>query len=122
LIYNIALSFTKIAILIQYLRVFPTRKFRIACFTVLAFVIIYALWTFFSTIFMCRPIAAFWDRTLPDGHCLTQSIWFFNAGFNIAIDLAIIALPMPVVRQLRLPKRQKRLLIGVFGLGSMSVS
>lgn len=36
---------------------------------------------------------------------------------NIALDFAVLALPMPVISRLKLPKRQKIALVGVFLLG-----
>jgi hypothetical protein len=57
--------------LLQYLRIFPTRGFRIACIVILGIVIVYSFWTVFSSIFACTPIALFWNKTLT-GHCINQ--------------------------------------------------
>jgi hypothetical protein len=46
-------------------------------------------------------------------------MWFFNAAMNIVTDLAIIVLPMPVIRRLNLKRRQKQLLMGVFAIGGL---
>ena len=55
-----------------------------------------------------------------EGKCInTFASWFANAIINIVTDLAIIVLPMPVVRRLKLPKKQKALLIGVFAFGAV---
>jgi hypothetical protein len=43
--------------------------------------------------------------------------WYFNAGSNIVTDIAIMILPMPVIKNLSLPCRQKYLLMGVFAMG-----
>ncbi|KXT01830.1 hypothetical protein AC578_1998 [Pseudocercospora eumusae] len=66
---------------------------------------------------MCKPISYFWhpERT---GHCLTaRPIWFFNTTFSIATDIAVAILPLPVINTLRLPKRQKQMLMAIFALG-----
>lgn len=38
---------------------------------------------------------------------------------NIATDIAIGLLPLPVLKQLQLPKRQRIALMVVFGLGGL---
>ncbi|KAJ4297853.1 hypothetical protein N0V90_005752 [Kalmusia sp. IMI 367209] len=119
-IYNLALTATKISILTQYLRVFPVPRFRIACFIVLGIVVLYGLWTLFGSIFLCFPVAFFWDKSIANGKCLNQEvIWFTNASVNIAQDVVILFLPMTVLRSLDIPRRQKRALIVVFGIGGV---
>lgn len=123
--YYLSLTFTKVSILLQYLRIFPpgsqSNRFRMMCFAVLGLVSVYGAWTFFGSIFECWPIPYFWDKSI-DGHCMNQYIvWFFNAGVNIATDFIIVILPIAQIRQLNLPKRQKRLLIIVFGLAGLYV-
>ncbi|KAL5374832.1 hypothetical protein DPSP01_011668 [Paraphaeosphaeria sporulosa] len=117
IVYYLSLGFTKVSILLQYRRVFSTRKFQIACDVVLAVVVVYAFWTVLSSIFGCKPIQAFWTLKHPF-KCLDQfTVWFFNGAMNILTDLSIIVLPMPVIRKLNLPRRQKQALIGIFAIG-----
>ena len=53
------------------------------------------------------------------GHCLNRyPVWFTNSALNIVSDVAIFLAPMPVLSQLRLPRRQRMALIVVFGLGA----
>lgn len=42
---------------------------------------------------------------------------FFNSSFNVATDIATAILPLPVVKSLNLPRKQRRMLMAVFGLG-----
>ena len=107
--------------LLQYYRLFPIRGFRITCCIVLGMVVIYSIWTVFGNMFICRPVALFWDKTLK-GTCVNEfAMWFTNAGINIASDFVIILLPMPVLSKLNLPRPQKRALIVVFALGGLYV-
>jgi hypothetical protein len=106
--------------LFQYIRLFPSKRFRTAAWIVFGFIIAYGLFTFFNSVFLCYPVAYFWDKTIPGGKCINQyAIWFTNAALNIATDVAIIVLPMPVLARLSMPKMQKALLIGVFALGGL---
>ncbi|KAL1604240.1 hypothetical protein SLS59_004034 [Nothophoma quercina] len=114
--YYMSLGLTKTSILLQYHRVFPTRKFQVACWCVFAVVVCYTIWTVFSSIFACVPVHAFWTK--ERARCIDQfAMWFTNAAINITTDFAIIILPMPVIRRLQLGKRQKSALIGIFGVG-----
>lgn len=75
-IYNLGLFLTKFSILLQYLRIFPYRLFRILCFGLMAFIFAWSCWTVFSSIVFCRPVQFFWDKSIPGGKCLSQwAVW-----------------------------------------------
>ncbi|KAF2258011.1 hypothetical protein CC78DRAFT_572798 [Lojkania enalia] len=116
IVYYLSLGLTKSSILLQYKRVFSTKEFQIACWTTISVVTAYTSWTIFGSIFACIPVRAFWTK--EQARCINQfAMWFTNAAINIATDLAIILLPMPVIRSLNLPRRQKQALIGIFAIG-----
>lgn len=77
IVYNLAMFCTKFSILLQYLRIFPQTRFRIACYVLMAIVLAYSTWCFFSSVFSCIPIAAFWDvALLKNGHCMSHAaVW-----------------------------------------------
>jgi hypothetical protein len=119
--YNASLAFTKFSILLQYLRIFPARSFRLACFVVGAVVATYSSWAIVSGYVNCVPVAKFWNHDLP-GSCLSfEAVWFFNASMNIATDVTLLILPMPLLAQLQLPRMQKIALMGVFAIGILYV-
>lgn len=45
---------------------------------------------------------------------------FSNAAFNIITDICTTILPLPILNTLRIPKKQKYLLMLVFGLGGIT--
>ncbi|PYH42814.1 PTH11-like integral membrane protein [Aspergillus saccharolyticus JOP 1030-1] len=119
--YNASLIFTKFSILFQYLRIFPDRRFRLACYVVLGIVATYGTWAVVSGFLNCVPVSRFWDRTVS-GYCLNfETVWFFNASMNIATDVTLLLLPMPLLSQLQLPRTQKLALMGVFAIGGLVV-
>lgn len=77
--YYAALVFTKLSILCQYLRIFPHSWFRKTCWFLIAFITVWGLWAFFSAIFMCNPISAFWDLNIfawDQPQCLDRAtVW-----------------------------------------------
>jgi hypothetical protein len=50
-----------------------------------------------------------------------MALWFTFAATSIVTDLAIWLLPMPVLKSLQLPRKQKYSLMGVFALGGLYV-
>jgi len=82
-------------------------------------VIMFTIWAVFGSIFACVPIRAFWTQNEP-AKCINQkAMWFTNAAFNIFTDLAMILLPMPVIRSLQMGSRQKKVLLLIFGIGGL---
>ena len=74
-IYYTALCFTKVSILVQYLRVFPSAAFRRACFILMGIIIAYSLASFLTSVFACVPVASFWDPTIK-GRCVNlKAVW-----------------------------------------------
>jgi len=72
-IYYGAMGFTKLSILVQYLRIFPQVTLRRSCYAMIAFVVAFNVWAFFSGIFMCTPIPVFWHSLdLADPRCLPR--------------------------------------------------
>lgn len=69
-------------------------------------------------IFQCRPINAAWSPLETSSKCIPLLTEFICAApVNIVTDLAILALPIPVLTGMRLPPRQKTILVLTFGLG-----
>ncbi|KAJ5669574.1 hypothetical protein N7462_010644 [Penicillium macrosclerotiorum] len=116
-IYQTSLISTKMSILLQYRRVFSTPRMRLACMLLIGFLGVYGTWTVISAWANCVPLAKFWDPSRP-GFCFDKkALWFSNSAIHILTDLLILIYPMPVLRSLHLPTRQKFALMGVFALG-----
>ncbi|KAF9885629.1 hypothetical protein FE257_012720 [Aspergillus nanangensis] len=115
--YNAGLLCAKASILMQYFRVFPTKRMRTTCWIMIGVLGTYGSWAVLSAFLNCIPVAKFWDPTIP-GYCLAQKgLWFSNASMHIATDLVILVIPIPALHVLDLPKRQKVALISIFALG-----
>lgn len=72
-----------------------------------------------SVIFLCIPVAGFWDKSI-DAVCQNQQVGVWvNAAGNMITDLIIIVLPLPALWKLHLPRGQKFAVFGIFGIGSM---
>jgi len=79
-IYNIALTTTKVSLLIQYMRLFAVSTARIVCWIVITATVVFGLFSVFGNIFLCTPVERWWDKSIP-GHCLDEaSVWLSNSG------------------------------------------
>ncbi|RLL97479.1 hypothetical protein CFD26_106816 [Aspergillus turcosus] len=119
ILYKINIGLTKISILLLYIRLFVHRWFLTTCWVWIAIVVSFTVGTVFSSIFQCTPVQWAFDKSLPGrGTCINMTaFWYANAAFNILSDLVLIALPVPVVLKLQLPRKSKVAICGIFGLG-----
>jgi hypothetical protein len=120
LLYQLAVNLVKATFVFQYLRIFSHLHYpRYYCFLLLFLIIGAAAWGVFGIIFLCDPVKTYWDVRV-DGRCMNAESHFWSTSIiGIVIDWAIWILPMPIVGKLRLPRRQKWGLLGVFGLGGL---
>jgi hypothetical protein len=117
--YKISINTTKASILLLYLRIFVQKRFRMACWILLGFVTLFGIATTLASVFQCTPIARTWNKSIK-GVCVNTTIfWYANAGFSIVGDLVLLALPMPILYNLKLPLNQRLAVMLVFSLGTL---
>lgn len=121
--YYICIAVTKVAILNLYLRLAVERNYRRLIWACMGFVVLPALACVLASIFQCSPIHKAWDAhgTVP-GSCINvNSLFLANAGLDIFQDALIYILPMRMLYQIKIPKRQKMGLMLVFAVGALAV-
>lgn len=117
---NPTLMTLKTSILIFYLFLSKTNKvFRWAIFATIFVVNAAGVALTMVNIFQCHPVsAAIWFP--DDGHAKCFSIvtiYLSSAPVNLITDIAIFFLPVPILTKLRLPRKQKIILIITFSVG-----
>ncbi|PTB57382.1 hypothetical protein M431DRAFT_78619 [Trichoderma harzianum CBS 226.95] len=121
ILYNPALMATKTSILIFYLRLARNTQMvlRFASWLTLVIVNIAGVVLTFMNIFQCTPVQAAWNANYQGStKCIPLLTEFIcSSPVNIVTDLAILALPIPVLTGMRLPSRQKTILVFTFTLG-----
>jgi len=116
---------TKTSILIFYLSLAKNQQvFRIATWCTLIVVNVAGLALTFLNIFQCHPVGAVFAATVPASATCTDivALYLSSAPVNIITDLAILFLPMPILTGLRLPLKQKIILVITFGFGFFVVA
>ncbi|KAJ5458263.1 hypothetical protein N7475_009651 [Penicillium sp. IBT 31633x] len=110
----------KLALLMFYLRVFPTRKFRIFVYLVGALVLAVGVCAFLATVLQCRPFPYTWDRSIPGGTCMRRiEVFRILIPLNVLSGILILLMPIPAVWKLHAPRGQKLAVTGVFLLGGL---
>ncbi|KAL1296885.1 hypothetical protein AAFC00_004500 [Neodothiora populina] len=119
-LYNPALMAEKTSILAFYLTLSKTnRTFRWATIAALFVVNAGGLALTLVTILQCDPVHAAYDFPTPAHAKCTDivTIYLASAPLNIITDLAILFIPMPILTSMRLPRKQKIIVVVTFGFG-----
>ncbi|GAB1315263.1 Rhodopsin domain-containing protein [Madurella fahalii] len=121
LIYGPMLFFSKTCILIFYYRTFQRKVWlRMCIYTILAIMI----GTYWMTVplcfYYCMPhpnTGQAWDLTILANCNHLANPGLVQAGMNIAVDIAIFVLPLPIVFKLQIPLGKKLSIAGIFTTG-----
>jgi len=112
---------TKISLLLFYLRVFLDYGFIKKVYVVMLICILSLISFLIATVFECWPVDFSWkgwDGEQHWGKCTNINVQgWTNAAANIAMDLVIIALPLPQLVNLHLPLRKKIFVCFMFSIG-----
>lgn len=123
IVYYVCVSVTKLAILNLYRRLAVQKTYRVLIWASMAIVILTATASVTASTFQCTPIHKAWDATgTVRGSCIdVNALFFANAGLDILEDALIYVLPMRMLYQIQIPKRQKIALMMVFAVGGFVV-
>ncbi|KAL9046300.1 MAG: hypothetical protein Q9214_000831 [Letrouitia sp. 1 TL-2023] len=115
--YAPAIATTKFSILFFYNRIFSIKNFRIILYAIGTTVMMWWIAMQFTVIFECAPIDLTWSPH-KEGHCISLKKFFLGQAIpNIATDLILLLIPIPMIWNLQLPRSQRIALSGVFLLG-----
>ena len=70
----------------------------------------------------CRPFNQYWAVPTSKQCSAASNHLITNAVLNISSDVMIIAIPMPLLFKVQLPRKNKAVLIGIFLVGAFNVS
>jgi len=122
-VYLVLLGVTKLALLLFLVKIFPSRSFRIACWTIGALTTVITISFTIATILSCRPISYAWTRwqgPVTKGTCNNTNLQTYIAGgINVVQDFTILLLPLPEVYKLKVSFKKKIQLFFMFGVGFM---
>ena len=121
--YDATILTLKLAIFLQFLRIFiPTvdRSFTFWTTHILLWVntIFYTI-VIFTEIFACQPMKKIWDPLVLEGKCLnTPMSYLICASFNFALDFVMLVWTQKVIWNLNM-STLKKLQVGVLFLAGI---
>ncbi|KAJ5736802.1 uncharacterized protein N7483_001927 [Penicillium malachiteum] len=116
--FDICICLPKLSVLFFYARVFniSNRSFRYQLWVLGALVVGWLISACFVAIFQCDPIAKVWDPEIP-GTCINQFGWYTaESATDFAIDIWILAIPIPHIWSLNTSLRRRIYLLVTFCL------
>jgi fucose permease len=123
ILYNPSLMLTKTSIIVFFLSVMSKDVdpvFKWCNWLTLAVVNLAGLALTFFNIFQCSPVAAGYLYPTPENATCTDivTLYLSSAPLNIITDIAILFLPIPILTGMRLPRKQKIILVATFSFGA----
>lgn len=125
LLYTASMGFVKMSLLWFYLRLDPRKYMRWAVFFVMFINVGLSLASFIGALAGCSPPSLFWTDPTAEG-CMPmapqQRFYEVNGILNIVTDILTYLLPVPMLYGLQLSWRKKGAILGIFGLGILSIA
>ncbi|GKT51114.1 satratoxin biosynthesis SC1 cluster protein 4 [Colletotrichum spaethianum] len=98
--YSLSVFFTKVSILVFYLRFPLKRTIKIAVYVVMFATVAYSMAGALSWAYLCTPMEKIWNTDLP-GTCVDRAMWWLMLSVSdVATDLAILLLPIWILSPL----------------------
>ena len=125
--YPLTLTFIKLALLVQYLRIFgQDSRRRLLCKWLIGLISVWGLVYSIPTWVPCYPVASMWDFTVRSRHCWgyfsfdpAQALGFYisHSVTTTLLDLVVMALPATLVLRRNTQKKTRIALMCLFVLG-----
>ncbi|KAJ5291527.1 integral membrane protein [Penicillium angulare] len=98
------------------LKTFTTKGFRWSAYAVMVAVCLFFIASITTTLRLCRPIASNWNKSIPSQCGDEMTAELAAAAFNMALDVGIVFLPLPVIWGLQMDIQKKAAVMATFGL------
>jgi hypothetical protein len=112
----ISIACFRLGILEFYVQTFTTKVFRAFAYGAMSIVSLFFIGSIATILRLCVPIALNWDKTLRGTCGDNGGAELAGAGFNLALDVIIFLLPLPVVWELHMSTQKKAAVMATFAL------
>ncbi|KAL4994101.1 hypothetical protein BDV10DRAFT_189375 [Aspergillus recurvatus] len=116
-LYAWASATSRLSVLALYHRAVPSTVFRKLNGAAAVLVTMWLVGVEVSLCLLCRPLQKFWVPTTPGVCSNTLAQAYIVSTLGLALDLSILLLPLPLVTEMRISRRQKILLGCLFSVG-----
>lgn len=125
LLYLLVLPLARIALLFFYLRIFVGPSTKRVIHVLIGLNVAYAIGFEVAAVFQCTPVEGawrFWDGQIPTKCGNMHLLAWLAAAINIALDLAVLVLPILGLVGLRMSWRKKLQIMAMFSVGFLYVA
>ena len=123
--YLFDLALVKFSILWFYRAISSERIYRRVIYAVTALVAVFTISMIFINAFECPNPSDAWSIEIllqGKGSCNDlHQVYFIQAGINIASDVIILLLPMPILARVQMKRNKRIAMILIFSCGAISV-
>jgi hypothetical protein len=120
IIWLVNLFAIKVSILDLYIKIFQNYIFIRVCYAYLALQVLWLIGALLNTTLMCRPLAFWWDKSIPGGKCGSLLKSYYAAHVIIfVLDFGLAVLPIPILWNLHMDRKRKFGVISMFSIGLM---
>ena len=107
------------SLLCLYHHIFDAPGYRRAALIIIIVLVLWFVGAMIGNFIICIPFDSFWLRLKP-GRCLDFNAYALAIGvIEVLLDVTILALPIRVVMDLRVPTHKKIGLTDIFLLGGL---
>ncbi|KAL1799857.1 hypothetical protein ACET3X_000199 [Alternaria dauci] len=120
LLFTAIITFMKVAILLTYFRIFPSRLDKWFCRLMIFYTVALNTACFFVTLFQCSPASTYWEifKYINTAKCLNiKAIYYFHSAQNTFSDFVIFLWPARNLLNVQISLRQRVTLTSMFSLG-----
>lgn len=122
MLYFPAMGMVKTSTLLLFGCIFPIQKFHHILRAVGLFISVYSIISVIVMICKCRPLKGAWDSTIKPDCIDLGKLVIFMGSMNVLTDLLLLCLPLPQLWKLQMRRGTKMQVIGIFSIGSLSVT
>lgn len=103
------------------MRIFPQRYVQRTGYAIIVFIVAFTVSGELILAFQCKPVRAFWDKTIITAQCFSNDTLFaitmYQGVLMFVCDIVIIVLPMPAIWRLQMALKKRLLVLFLFSFG-----
>ncbi|KAL2842172.1 hypothetical protein BJY01DRAFT_256822 [Aspergillus pseudoustus] len=119
--YLVVAASVKLSLTTFIMRVFPQPYVQRIGYAIILFIAAFTISGELTLALQCKPVRAFWDKTIVTGKCFTNETMFaitmYQGVLMFVCDVVIIVLPMPAIWKLQMALRKRLLVLFMFSFG-----
>lgn len=121
--WTLTLPLICLSILLLYLRLFPKTWLNKGSYIAAGLTVTWWVAQTFALIFQCTPVQYFWNRKIPNGHCIHENQYYAAACSISMINIIVVfCLPLPIIWKLHISRSKKWSLVIAFCIGVLYAS